>query len=171
MYPYRYIYICIYTYPYISTNLWFMVGWPSSYQQVQPIHTRDNNMLCDWCVIIPLPNEKHTLTFPLTSIAPENWWLEYSFPFGIPFFRCKLLVSGRVLVVGHPHKKRPREFHHPQGNKCLSPTSTLQPGWWLNPKKFLNGIPSHPFGTPWEGPGTSCFVCFFKVDPLHSLKF
>ena len=34
----------------------------------------------------------------VTNIAPENGWLEYSFPFGSwPIFRCELLVLGRVV--------------------------------------------------------------------------
>ena len=35
-----------------------------------------------------------------SSIAPENGWLEYYFPFGFrPIFRCKLLVSGSVFCL------------------------------------------------------------------------
>ena len=38
-----------------------------------------------------------SVTLPQTSIAPENGWLEYYFPFGFrPIFRGELLVSGSV---------------------------------------------------------------------------
>ena len=46
---------------------------------------------------IYLLNKKWTTTLPETNIAPENWWLEYYFPFGArPIFRGELLALGRV---------------------------------------------------------------------------
>ena len=48
----------------------------------------------------------------LTAKAPENGWLEYSFPFGArPIFRGELLVSGRVLLSIDPNSSIPRPFH------------------------------------------------------------
>ena len=52
------------------------------------------------------------LALPETNIAPENWWLEYEFPFGVsPIFRCELLVSGRVYIF-------PRNLHSFNKSRC-----------------------------------------------------
>lgn len=40
------------------------------------------------------------LTLPETNIAPENWWLEDSFPFGNTSWQVRT-VSSRVRIWGH----------------------------------------------------------------------
>ena len=44
------------------------------------------------------PNQQiSTHTLPETNMAPDNWWLEDEFPFGMAYFQgLLLLVSGRV---------------------------------------------------------------------------
>jgi len=40
---------------------------------------------------------ENTHTLPETNVAPQNGWLEYSFPFGMDPFSGTMLVSGRVV--------------------------------------------------------------------------
>ena len=55
----------------------------------------------------------------LTAKAPENWWLEHEFPFGMAYFQVHLLlVSGRVVFVEpvelasqRPCSRKPHDSH------------------------------------------------------------
>ena len=51
-------------------------------------------------IYLKLPSTRNTLPyfFPKTNIAPENWWLEDYFPFGMAYFHGAMFVSARAIV-------------------------------------------------------------------------
>ena len=82
----------------------------------------------------PLPTEVQTnhqaiklYTLPETNIAPDKWMVgRGSFPFGMTFFQgCKLLVSGRVLIIIYIYIARSRQFLWKAMKK--PPSKTLPP--------------------------------------------
>ena len=52
-----------------------------------------------------------TIALPETNIAPENGWLEYSFPFGKPYFQgLLLLVLGTIISIVGGLTSREKRF-------------------------------------------------------------
>ena len=75
-------------YRYLTAAALYPKKWPSTRISFSKIN--------ELCIHIFISFLKIWYTLPETNIEPDNWWLEYNFPFGNPLFSGDMLVFGSV---------------------------------------------------------------------------